>query len=475
VPAATAAGASNRDRALGGRARRRGVPVAAAEPPATPDPIPERIARSGVAVELVDVARIPPSSDAPPAARLDFLTHAGDGSGRLFVVDMRGLVYVLRAGAPPAVFLDIRRARPDHFRDDSREKGAKTIAFHPDFARRGARGEGRLYTVHSERAADNPAEPGVVTLAAEPDRPAHDHIDVVTEWRVDPRARERVDPATRRIVLRVAMPGIGHNVGQLAFDPTAPPGGDGHGLLHIGIGDGTYHPSHDFAQSLAAPLGKILRIDPLPTQDGRPYRVPADNPFVGRPGALPEIWALGLRNQQRFAWGDGGTMLIADIGEDHVEEINRGRAGANYGWPLREGRFVLDRNNPETLYALPGDDARHGFDYPLAQYDHDEGRAIVGGYVYRGRHAPALAGHYVFGDLMLGRLFHIPFAVLARGGPATIVELTPTRNGRPIHLLELLGDAPRADLRFGRGEDGEIYVLTKYDGMIRRFAAVPRR
>ncbi|MGE3931692.1 MAG: sorbosone dehydrogenase family protein [Rhodospirillaceae bacterium] len=448
--------------------------AAAAQAPVTPDPIPQRIAPSGRAAELVDVVRIPPSSPDPPRARLDFLTHAGDGSGRLFVVDMRGRIYVFRPGmSRPAVFLDLAVARGDRFLDDSREKGAKTIAFHPDYARRGAPGEGRFYTVSSERP--DPALPALgEALMAKVN-----HVDVVAEWRVDPAAPDRADPSSRRELLRVAFPNFGHNVGQLAFDPTLRPGDAGYGMLYVGVGDGTFPPSGSRAQDLSAPLGKILRIDPR-AAGSRAYAIPPDNPFAAQGGALGEVWAYGLRNPQRFGWdvGHSGAMLIADIGEDNVEEIDLGRAGANYGWPLREGRFVLDRANPETLYPLPADDARHGFVYPLAQYDHDEGRSIVGGYVYRGARVPDLAGEYVFGDLFGGRVFHATAADLIAGRDPRIGELTLLRDGRAVTLLSLMGDAPRADLRFGIGEDGEVYVLTKYDGMVRRFApaaATPRR
>jgi len=445
-----------------------------AQAPVTPDPIPQRIVPSGRAVELVDVARIPPSSPDPPRARLDYLTHAGDGSGRLFVVDMRGRIYVFRPGTPRAtVFLDLAAARGAHFYDDGREKGAKTIAFHPDFARRGAQGEGLFYTVNSERP--DPAVPALGAALME----RVDHVDVVAEWRVDRAAPDRAEPSSRRELLRVAFPNFGHNVGQLAFDPTLRQGDPGYGLLYVGVGDGTFPPSGSHAQDLSAPLGKILRIDPR-GGGGRAYAIPPDNPFVSRAGALGEVWAYGLRNPQRFGWdvGHSGAMLIADIGEDNIEEIDRGRAGANYGWPLREGRFALDLRNPETLYPLPADDAGHGFVYPLAQYDHDEGRSIVGGYVYRGARAPALAGEYVFGDLFGGRVFHTAAADLVAGRDPPIGELTLLRDGRAVTLLSLMGDAPRADLRFGIGEDGEIYVLTKYDGMVRRFgpaAAAPRR
>ena len=160
-------------------------------------------------------------------------------------------------------------------------------------------------------------------------------------------------------------------------------------------------------------------------------------------------------------------MLIADIGQANIEEINVGAAGANYGWSEREGTFVVDHDDEDEFHALPPDDALQGFTYPVAQYDHDEGDAIVGGFVYRGELVPDLYGKYIFGDLVRGRIFYVDVDDLVPGRQATINELTLLRNGVEITLLALLGDDYRADLRFGLDEDGEIYVLTKRDGMIR--------
>jgi glucose/arabinose dehydrogenase len=161
-------------------------------------------------------------------------------------------------------------------------------------------------------------------------------------------------------------------------------------------------------------------------------------------------------------------MILTDIGKLNIEEVNLGSAGANYGWPLREGTFVTNRTNPDTLYALPADDARRGFTYPVAQYDHDEGRAIAGGFVYRGTRVPALAEQYLFGDIVDGRVFHVPVEALRPGRLATIRELTLLRGGRRVRLLDLVRGQPgRVDLRFGQDEAGEVYVLTKQDGMVR--------
>jgi hypothetical protein len=148
-------------------------------------------------------------------------------------------------------------------------------------------------------------------------------------------------------------------------------------------------------------------------------------------------------------------------------------AGADYGWPVREGTFVTDRLNTRALFALPVDDATRGFTYPVAQYDHGEGQAIVGGYVYRGAAVPALVGHYLFGDIVRGRIFHVPVADLRLGAQAPFRELVLKRGGvkttlRAIIAQTLGRNVARADLRFGQDEPGEVYVVTKQDGVIRR-------
>ena len=444
------------------------------------DPIPGPIPKSGVAVELDDVVQIPPSSTFRPLARINFLTHAGDGSGRRFVNDMRGKIYAIAPGGALSVFLDVAAALgPGRLDTVGIQTGVSTFAFHPDFATPGAAGFGRFYTSHME-----------VTSSGTPDFPSPtasvSHHDVLAEWSLDPSDPGRIDPASRREIMRIAQPTRDHNMGQIAFDPNAGPGSADRGILYVAMGDGGYGfldppDPNQTAQDRTDVFGSILRIDPLgastpelPT-NGR-YGIPADNPFVGADdGSLGEIWAYGLRNPHRFSWDTGGdgTMLISNIGQNQIEEIEIGLAGANYGWSEREGTFVFDPAQPNVLFPLPADDASLGFTYPVAQYDHGEGNAVVGGFVYRGSLIPALEGHYIFGDGVNGRIFHVPVEDLELGSQAAFEELTLLRNGVPTTLLALLGNDFRTDLRFGIDEAGEIYVLTKRDGMVRMLVPEP--
>ena len=355
-----------------------------------------QILPSGLTVELVDHVRLPASSDKPPLARVNFLTHAGDGSKRLFVSDMNGKIYVIRDGRLLAMpFLDLAALREPYFDVGAFERGIASFAFHPDFAREGRPGYGKLYTAHTEKGSPASSDPAPRVFDS-PTAEAHHH-DLVIEWRVDPINPDRVDPTSSRELLRIGQPYKDHNIGQLAFNPNARQDDEDYGLLYIAVGDGGNTVFRGdvaqlrMGQDRTQPFGKILRIDPL--QNGiASYRVPPGNPFVGVTGVLPEIWALGLRNPQRFSWdrGGAGRMFIIDIGQANIEEVNLGAAGANYGWSLREGTFVVVHSDEEQRLPLPSDDSALGITYPIVQYGHEEGFAIAGGFVYRGREIPAL-------------------------------------------------------------------------------------
>jgi glucose/arabinose dehydrogenase len=435
----------------------------------TPDPIKARIQPSGLAVELIDFCTPPPSSTGRPRAGLNFLYFAPDGTGRLYVNDTRGKIWrVDRNSGATTLFLDLRAVRGSALIGDGLQVGLRSFAFHPDYARAGRPGYRKLYTVSTETAASRPA--ATPTFSGECPTLFH---DVLAEWSVD-AANTRVLPGSRREVLRIVEWRRDHNADQLMFDPNATPGTANYGKLFVGVGDGGNWPSHpdpyEQAQDGRSLAGKILRIDPL-QRGGKPFSIPPDNPFVGRADILPAIWAMGLRHPQNICFDLGGTrrMIFTDIGQAKIEEVNLGVRGANYGWPLREGTFVTARFDETTLYARGPNDAASGFTYPVAQYDHTEGRAITGGFVYRGSRVPSLRGQYLLGDMVNGRVFHVPVSHLKLGETAQLRELTLKRNGRTVTLRELVnGPNYRVDLRFGQDSAGEVYVLTKQDGKIRR-------
>ena len=432
------------------------------------DPIPEPILPSGKTVGLEDVLQAPRSTRNDPQgarARLNYLSHAGDGSDRVFVNDMVGQLYVFDGSSVSPVlstYLDLSVELAD-FHSTGWSDGFNTFAFHPAFAQ-----NGKLYTVHSETAgAGRPTFPN-------PRRIGPAYQSVVLEWTAeDPRAN--TFSGTRRELMRIDQPRTNHPIGQLAFNPNASPGDSDYGILYLASADGgtIFANAPQNLQRLDSPLGTIMRIDPSGTNSlNGQYGIPDDNPFVSQedPKTLKEIWAYGLRNHHRFSWDTGGeqSMFISDIGENNIEEINIGQAGANYGWPLREGTFVLDPSSRNRVQELPENDALSGFTYPVAQYDHDEGVAITGGYVYRASALPELFGHYLFGDIKSGRLFYVDADQIVAGQQSPIAELQLLYRGEQTTLHQLMNAPSRVDLRFGQDQSGDIYLLTKRDGMIRK-------
>jgi hypothetical protein len=407
----------------------------------------------------------------------------GDGSGRRFVADQNGFVYQIHSDGGLSTFLDLTTATD--LVANQGQKGLSSFAFHPDYFDPEAAGFGRFYTASSQTVSS-----GLPDYAVPAGAPTSHH-SVLHEWQVDPTDADAIDPTSAREILRIAEPYGDHNVGQIGFDPTASPADPHYGLLFIAMGDGgNGEPCCPRAvvdplfqgQDLSSPLGTLLRIDPL--QDGSSaYGIPSDNPFAndGDSQTLGEIFAYGLRNPHRFSFdtGDVAGLLVSDIGQASVEEINRIVAGGNYGWSEREGTFLLMHDNEVEVFPLPPDDASNGFTYPVIQYDHDEGdRAISAGYVYRGTKVGPTRDQYVFGDLVSGRIFVAPATLLDGSGLVAFSELRliDASDHTPRTLLEMVGDgiaAPRADLRFGRDDEGETYLLTKRDGRVRLIVQSP--
>jgi glucose/arabinose dehydrogenase len=286
------------------------------------------------------------------------VTHAGDGSGRLFVVQKDGLIRIVRDGQLQATpFLDIRARVTNRS-----EMGLLGLAFHPLFA-----SNGRFF----------------VNYATEVGGPGR---TVVAEYRVS-RDEQVADPGSERVILSFGQPAANHNGGMLAFGPD--------GYLYISSGDGGgANDVFGNGQNLATLLGGILRID----VDGElPYAVPPDNPLVGRPAARPELWAWGLRNPWRMSFDRlTGLLFAGDVGQGAWEEIDLIRRGGNYGWNLMEGTHCF----PPGTQCDP-----EGLILPIAEYGRREGISVTGGYVYRGSRPGELWGAYLFGDFGSGRIW----------------------------------------------------------------------
>ena len=424
------------------------------------DPIPGRITKSGVSIDLIDFVQIPASSGSVPLARINLLKTSHDGSGRLFVNDLRGKLYVIHDGNVN-VYLDLEAENPNFIDQPGLGTGFGSFAFHPEFAT-----NGNFYTTHAEASGS-----GLADLAG-PAQSSARLQGVIMEWTAsDPDAN--IFSGGKRELLRIDIAGTIHGLQDMAFNPNVNPGDADYGNLYVCVGDGgsVEKGIPNNSHRLDSILGTIIRIDPFGTESRNgQYGIPADNPFAADNDALNEIWAWGFRNPHRISWdaGGDGLMFIGEIGQHNVEEVNIGIAGADYGWNQREGTFAF---NPYgdlfEVFPSPANDASFGYTYPVAQFDHDEGHAIVGGFVYRGLNVPNLFGKYLFGDIVTGRLFYIDVDSIAEMGQTKIHELTIFYDGEETTLLEIVGNS-RTDLRFGIDDEGELYILTKIDGNIRK-------
>jgi hypothetical protein len=472
----------------------------------TSNPLPAPVEKKGLAVEIRDIVRLPKTlgmlpanQDVNPAgwARVSFVRDAP--GGRRFANDSRGQLYLLAGTNPPSLYLDFAALFP--FANYSRlESGLIGFDFHPEFA-----SNGLFYTVHGERASGNPAKPNFIPPGyTEADVTQH---NVITEWRATNPAANTF-AGTRRELLRVAhvVMNLTHPMGFVGFDPTARPGMPDYGLLYtsgsdLGFsnGGGPNANNPTATQRLDSVIGAILRFDPRSPSVSKgqkglgDYTIPPSNKFAadGDPKTLGEIYAYGFRNAHRMSWDPADrTMFASDIGMNHIEEINIVRNGENYGWMKREGYFENGMTRQggalNQLYPLPpdvlGGKSKDGFTYPVAIYDHDEGQAVAGGFVYRGV-ITVLRGKFIFGDVQRGRLFAADIDALKKaddGIPQTVapieeIQLYVRDAGRARtnvtfrELVEKTLGAPvtRSDLHLGISRDGELFVTSRQDGMIR--------
>ena len=335
--------------------------------------------------------------------------HAGDGSGRLFVVEQDGRIVVVNNGtANGEPFLDI----VSQVESGSSEQGLLGFAFHPDYEENGF-----FYVNYTH----DPAGSG-------PD------VTRVSRFRVAAGDPDLADPGSEAILLQFDQDFSNHNGGDLQFGPD--------GYLYIATGDGgSGRDPNARAQDLGSLLGKLLRID---VDGGTPYAVPADNPFVDLHSARPEIWAYGLRNPWRFSFDrTTGDLFIGDVGQNEIEEIDfqpvSSVGGENYGWSCMEGDDSVNFNpcDGSPLTA------------PILVYNHQLGCSVTGGYRYRGA-ITAMDGLYIFGDFCSGKIW---FAAES-GGEWSAEEWADT--GVSISS-------------FGEDEEGELYVTDLSRGELYRF------
>lgn len=349
------------------------------------------------------------------------VTHAGDGSGRIFVVERQGKIRVIdpEGNLLPTPFLDVGAGGLNRIDIGFSEQGLLGLAFHPDFEN-----NGRFFLNYTRTDDDT----------------------IVSEWRVSPDPNVAYATSEQVILGPIDQPNVNHNGGSLAFGPTD-------GMLYISLGDGgsgndPWGPIGN-GQNTNTLLGSILRID---VDSSFPYAVPADNPFVGMSGFLPEIYAYGFRNPWRMAFDMGGDhrLFAADVGQDAREEVSIVESGKNYGWRCFEGTldlfFTSGNCGPATV-----------FEPPVAEYSQSAQRcSITGGYVYRGWRWPTLDGIYFFADYCSGEIF----------------SLTETSPGVFAQTMEL--DASFNISAFGQDEEGEVYVCAYNQANPSAFTSIHR-
>jgi len=371
----------------------------------------------------------PAISDTPLAVsaerafpNLDFrrpivVTHAGDGTNRVFVAEQEGVIRTFpndQDCEESTVFLDIEERCV--YADNQNEEGLLGFAFHPKF-----RENGQLFVYYNSTEQD--------------------HLCKVSRFRVSKDNPAVADPASEEEIIRIPQPFWNHNGGTIAFGPD--------GYLYIALGDGgSGNDPMGNGQNLTTLLGSILRIDVDHKDAGLNYAIPKDNPFVNQKDAAPEIWAYGLRNVWRMSFDrKTGDLWAGDVGQNVFEEIIQLKSGGNYGWNLREALHP---------FGNKGVDVRDDLIEPIWEYHHDLGRSITGGGIYRGTRVPELNGAYLYADYVSMRLWALWY---------------DAAKGRVIANREIQGPA-RPVLSFGEDEKGEAYfmVLTPDGKAIYRFA-----
>ena len=324
-----------------------------------------------------------------------------DGTGRLFIVEQGGKIRIVKAGKLLSTpFLNV-----SSLVSSGGEMGLLGLAFHPNY-----KTNGRFFIDYTR------IKSGQVQV-------------VVAEYH---RSSTNADVAstTAKVLLVINTPFENHNGGQLAF------GSDG--FLYIGVGDGGGEGDpNGNGQKLSTLLGKILRIN---INSGTLYSVPSTNPFVGRTGVKPEIWAYGFRNPWRFGFDTStGRLFIGDVGQDSYEEINIGKSGGNFGWSVMEGAHC---------FPIGSSCSKTGKILPISEVAHPSAEAIIGGFVYRGSAISGLAGTYVFGDFVTGVIWGLKQTSTGAWQRSTLLS-----SGRAISA-------------FGRDNNGNLYVVDYGNGSI---------
>jgi hypothetical protein len=449
--------------------------TALGQSPTDPFPAPIPATEGVIQVRVVEFASIPDVRG--EAARVMLLVDE-PGTRRMFVNEMRGPLFTVSYdGRTVTQYLDINASNWGvSVQSTGRERGFQSFAVHPQFGQAGTPGFGKLYTWTD--TSNTTPKPDFA-----PGGGGNTHATVLFEWTAKTPAAATYDGGPPREMLRLEQPFANHNGGHLSFNPLAAPGSPDYGLLYVGSADGgSGGDPLGLGQNLSSPFGKILRIDPLGRNslNGK-YGIPAANPFVsdGNAATLGEIYVSGVRNPQRFGWDPrNNNLFVADIGQDIVEELSLAPEGANLGWNMWEGSFGFISR---TAIDLTKRRSNPAMTYPVVEYGQldplfSAQSAITGVHVYRRNAIRQLENLVLFGDFPSGEIFYIRADKLPSGGQEAIRRILLNDGGATKTFLQIIQaknvsqkkpPATRADLRFGDGPNGQVFLTNKHDGTIR--------
>ncbi|GAB4523518.1 MAG: PQQ-dependent sugar dehydrogenase [Anaerolineae bacterium] len=341
-----------------------------------------------------------------------YVTPAGDGTNRLFIVEQSGRILISENDALlNTPFIDLSGIVSQDVLRGYSERGLLGLAFHPDYAENGT-----FFVNYTDRNGNTQ----------------------IASYNVSADDPNVADPNSARTLLSIAQPYPNHNGGHMAFGPD--------GYLYVSVGDGgAADDPQNNAQTPSNLLGTILRLEVDNFDFDRPYSIPEDNPVYTNPNLAPEIWAWGLRNVWRFSFDRAtGDLYMGDVGQNRYEEINFEPAGSegglNYGWRSYEG---FDK------YLRP-DLSEDAVAMPITVYDHGLGCSVTGGYTYRGEAIPELEAAYLYSDYCSGRIW------------------AAYRNAEGRWQSGVIMETNRRVSSFGEDENGELY-LVDYSGEVLRF------
>ena len=336
------------------------------------------------------------------------VTHAGDSSDRVFIAEQYGKIHVLandQDAKETTIFHDMEHMVM--YKDKENEEGFLGLAFHPKY-----KDNGQFFVYYTTR-----------------DKP---HTSVISRFRVSKDDPNKADPDFEEEIMRIKQPFWNHNGGTIVFGPD--------GYLYVGLGDGGKANDPLLAgQDKSMLLGSILRIDVDNKDEGKSYAIPKDNPFVDEEGARGEIYAYGFRNVWRLSFDrENGALWAADVGQDIWEEINVVVKGGNYGWNLREGLHK---------FAGKTDETPKGMIDPIWEYDHEVGKSITGGTVYRGTKVPELVGKYIYGDYVTNKFWALEYDYDTQ---------------KVLGNYSIAGGEDKPVMSFGEDQGGEIYFTDSF-------------